>query len=106
MAIATCDVSGTITDVGGNGVENATIRAYPTSSYVSGTDWVPGRQVETTSDTSGDWTLTLIRTAPDTRTITIEIEYPDGSSSTKVEKYTVTIPDAATANFEDLITTP
>lgn len=106
MAIATCDISGTITDVGGDPVENVTIRAYPTSSFIHGTDWVPARQVETTTDSNGDWTLTVIQTTSVERTITLEIEFPDGGEGTKLQRYTITVPDAATANFEDLITTP
>lgn len=106
MAISTCAISGTITDVGGNGVENATVVAYVTNPFIAGTDWVPASQVEATTDSSGDFTITVIQTTSISRTITIAILFPDGATSEKRVEYTVTVPDSSTANFEDLITTP
>ena len=106
MALPTCDISGTLVDVSGTGIENATIRAYVTTPFKVGTDWVGAGIVEATSDVNGDFTITVPQTTSIARTIILSIEYPDGKYSQKKIDYTVTVPDSATANFEDLISTP
>ena len=106
--MATCTISGTIVNLSETAISGANVRAYSTGPFISGTNYVTNSIVTTTTDTNGDWSLALTRTANLTtpRTVTIEFEYTDGRAGLVIERYTVSVPNAATANFEDLITIP
>lgn len=103
---STCIVSGTIIDISGDGVENATIRVYPTNPFVATTDYVISGAVETSTNASGDFSFTVVRTVNLTRSVIVEVEFPDGETGRKKVQYSAVIPDSATANFEDIISTP
>lgn len=103
---ATCVVSGTILNSSGVAVENASIKAYITTPFFVSNEYITPVTVSTTSDSSGNWSLTLVRTATlsPTRTVTLVIEYPDGVADKKRTEYTITVPNSATASFSNLVT--
>ncbi len=105
MAITSCTVSGTVKTPDNTGLQNVTIKASITQpfAHADGT-LIAAYQVSTTTDANGAWSLTLIETATVTKTMTIVIEYPTGGTEYRRQSYTVTIPNAASANFSDLIT--
>jgi hypothetical protein len=106
MAISTCSVSGTITGLNGAAIEDAEVFAYMSTPIVIGTDFVPASTTMTTTDSSGDFTIVVPQTTSISSTVTFRIVYPDGVQCAKDAVFEATIPDTATANFEDLITTP
>lgn len=106
--MATCTVSGTLKDITETGIIGATVRAFSTGPFTSGTNYITNGTVSTTTDSSGNWSLVLTQTAglSPVRNITIEFIYNDGGSGTVRESYPVTIPATSTATFTSLITLP
>jgi len=105
MAITSCTISGNIKTPDNQALEDVTVKAYPTRpfTHADGT-LIAAYQVSTTTDSSGDWALTLVETATVSKTLTIVIEYPTGGTEFRRQEYTVTVPNQASANFSDLIT--
>lgn len=102
-----CTVSGLITDPSGTGINNVIVRASQTAPYIHPTDssLILPYEVDTVTDVTGAWSLTLVETETATLTITISISYPTGQNG-EVNRvtYPVTIPDAASATFASLLT--
>lgn len=105
MAISTCVVSGTLKDLTGTALAGYSVYAYLTTPFfhTDGT-LIPPYKVSTTTDASGNWSLTLIETATISKTITIAFDLPTGSSERLRREYTVTIPNSASASFSTLAT--
>ena len=60
--MATCDVSGTIRDISAGAIEGAVVKArIVTPTFVGTVQYVP-TEVDTTTNASGVWQLTLERT--------------------------------------------
>lgn len=103
--MATCVVSGNLKDVTSTVISGAIIKAVVATPFLVGTTLVVAKEISTTSDSSGNWSLTLQETASVSKSIVVDIEYPDGATGLRVVSFGVIIPNAATANFSDLITT-
>lgn len=104
MAINTCTVSGTLKSLGDTAIQDAKITAYVTRPFLH-TDGtlVTATIAETLSDANGDWSLVLVETETVEKSISVAIEFPDGSLILQRAVYTIIVPDAPTANFSDLI---
>ena len=100
----TCIVSGNIKDATNTDVADATIEAIPIITDIIDKEniIIPKNAISTTSDSNGDFSLTLIRS----------VEYQGTGSYTFTIKPTaggnfkfasLLVPDSATADFEDLI---
>lgn len=103
MAISTCVVSGTLKDLTGTALSGYNVYAYLTTPFfhTDGT-LIPAFKVSTTTDASGNWSLTLIETTSISKTITIVFDLPTGTVERLRREYTVTIPNTGTANFSTL----
>lgn len=104
MAVSTCVVSGTVTTVEGVGLSNVTIKAYQVAPtlYTDGT-LILNSETTTTTDSSGNWSLTLVETETTQTNVTIAFYYQSGGASYDRTEYNVIIPNTPTANFSDLI---
>lgn len=99
--MATCIVSGTVQDITSTAVATATVRARVITPFFSTTIQIVPKEVSTTTDSSGNWSLTLIRSSQ----CIIEIEYPPNTTDSALRySYAITVPAAATANFSTLVT--
>lgn len=108
MAISTCDITGNIKNLSGTAQEGVIVQARVVKPFIH-TDKtiVLGRAVQTTTDASGDFTLTLAETAGPAVTIEVTIKYVDSQSGDKRVTYTGTVPNQSTINLADIIgTTP
>lgn len=106
--MATCVVSGTLKDLSETAISGATVKASAVGPFLSGSTLIANKEISTTTASDGTWSLTLTRTATlsTPRTLQVTFEYTDGVSGKKREEYTISVPDAATANFSDLVTIP
>ncbi len=99
--MATCIVSGNLQLLDGTPIEGAIIKARIVTSYFSTTIQISPQEVTTSTDASGDWSLTLQRLSSPI----ISVEYtPDDTSSSRFLEYSVTVPDASTADFSTIAT--
>ena len=103
MAVSTCVVSGTVYTTAGAAFSGVNVLAYMNQPmiYTDGT-LIPSYVQSTTTASDGTWSLTLVETTSNERTMTIAFEYPDGGSARKRKEYTVIIPNSASANFATL----
>ena len=99
--MATCAVSGTLIDAAGEAVLSATVCARVLNPTVSGSSIVTPFLVETSTDSSGNFTLTLQQSL----SVVFTVEYPMiGTEPLRQFSYTGTIPASATASFTNVIT--
>lgn len=99
--MATCAVSGTIKDASETAVSSCTIKANIVTPFVVGTAFIVPKELSTTSDASGNWSLSLSQS----QSYLISIEYPINSTDGKKRlTFSVTTPASSTANFSSLAT--
>jgi hypothetical protein len=99
--MATCAVSGTLLDAQGGAVLSATVCARVLNPTVSGTSIITPALVETTTDSSGNFTLTLQQSL----SVIFTVDYPMvGTEPLRQFSYTGTIPASTTASFTNVIT--
>ena len=99
--MATCAVSGTLINAAGEAVLSATVCARVLNPTVSGSSIVTPFLVETSTDSSGNFTLTLQQSL----SVVFTVEYPMiGTEPLRQFSYTGTIPASATASFTNVIT--
>lgn len=104
MPISTCIVSGNVKTLLNANVSGAVVKAVAMKPFFHGTTLISGELVSTTTDTSGNFTLTLIETETVGYKINVVIEYYDGIANTKRASYPIVVPNSASANFSDLVT--
>lgn len=100
--MATCAVSGTIQDVSETALENVTLRFRLTAPVFNSTVsvYVP-KEVTTETAADGSFTLDLARSVSGI----LSIEYPpNGTDSARSYSYSISVPDAASADLYTLIT--
>lgn len=103
-APATCAVSGNIYDGTGTPVVGAIIKAYVTTPFFLGANYIPaGLFDQTVTDVNGAWTLNLIRTGNAMKTVTVRFEYPRGDFTSQSIAYPITVPETSSANFDALV---
>lgn len=99
--MATCVVSGTIKDVSDTAIESVTVRANIITPAFSSTTLVVPKEITTTTDASGNWSLTLLQGVY----AVITIDYPPNLTDSAMKKtYAITVPASGTANFSSLAT--
>lgn len=105
-APTSCTVSGTLLEINGTAMSGITVKARPTRPFIHPTDnnLYMDYEVSTTTDGSGNWSLTLIETATPAVSYTVEFLYALGSTANNTRySYTIVVPNSATANFQTLI---
>jgi hypothetical protein len=100
--MATCVVTGTLKDTSETAISGATVKVnIVTPTFNGGTALIMPKELSTTSNASGVFTVTLARGL----SVLVSIDYPpNATDSTRRQVYAVTIPDAATATFSTLVT--
>lgn len=99
--MATCAISGTLQDPGGVAVVTANIRFAVVVPQLAAAILLVPRQISTTTDSSGNFTLTLVQGISGT----VIVEYPPNSSDAiRRYEYAILVPTATTAAFSSLIT--
>jgi hypothetical protein len=104
-APSTCTVSGTVYGPGAAALSGVVVKAYATTGFTdSSGNYIPaGVLASTTTDSSGAWSLAVIRTQASLHSVTFQFEYPLSNNQGKSVKYAAVIPDQATANFSNLV---
>lgn len=105
MPISTCIVSGNVRNLLNNNVLNCAITVSVASPFFhpSTGSWISGEIESTSTDSSGNFSLTLIETASAGQNVRFTFSYFDGSSGRKVKQYSVVIPNQASADLSTLI---
>lgn len=105
MAISTCVVSGTLVTPSNTALSGVEVKAYSTKPlfHTDGT-LIVDYAVSTTTDSNGDWSLTLIETETIEASLTVSFDMPVGAVERKRKDYTVVVPNAASADFADIVT--
>jgi len=98
--MATCAVSGNILDPSGTAAASLEVSARVNQSSLSGTSLIVPAQLTTTTNSSGNWTLTIQQSL----SVIFTVEYPPlGTEPMRVESFTANIPATTTASFSNLI---
>jgi hypothetical protein len=105
MPISTCAVTGNVKNLLNSNVQNCTVKASVLTPFFHGSTWISGEIASTTTDSSGNFSLSVIETETIGRKISFTFEYNDGTGSTKRRVYTVIVPDETTVTLSDLVTT-
>lgn len=100
--MATCVVSGIIKDASETAIASVPVKARITTPYFTSTTiMIAPKEVSTTTDGTGLWSLTLNQGAQ----CLVTIEWPpNNTDSAKKSVYTITVPATSTANFSSLAT--
>lgn len=98
--MATCLVSGTLQDIAGEPVTDATVCARVLSPKIVGNAFITPYQVEVATDSSGNFAITLAQSL----SVVFVVKYPVvGTEPFRTLSYTGNIPATATASFSDVI---
>ena len=99
--MATCAVSGNITDPSGTAISSVTVSARINQPVFSGTTLLAPAEIDTTTDSSGNFTLTLQQSI----SVIFTVMYtPVGTEPQLLYQYTGTIPATVTASFSNVVT--
>lgn len=99
--MATCTVSGTIKDVSETAIEDVVVRANIITPVFASTSLIVPKELTTTTDASGAWSLVLSQGAY----VVITIDYPPNLTDSAMKKtYAITVPASGTAAFSTLAT--
>lgn len=101
--MATCALTGTLVDPSGTAVASATISAcIITPVFDAGGSFVVPKEISTSTNASGVFTLTLDQAV----VITLTIQYPpNATDAIRRYNYNFTVPSAATASFNSTLIT-
>lgn len=98
--MATCAVSGNIVDPSGTALVSLEVSARINQSTLSGTSLVAPAKIDTTTDSSGNWVLTVQQSL----SVLFTVMYPPvGTEPMRVESFTANIPATTTADFSDIV---
>lgn len=98
--MATCAVSGTVLDPSGTAVTSVTVAARIDHSTLSGVNLIAPTRISTTTDSSGNFVLTIQQSI----SVIFTIQYPVvGTEPLRDLEYVATIPATTTASFSNII---
>lgn len=99
--MATCAVTGNILDPSGTAMTSLVVSARVNQGTLSGTSLIMPLSINTTTNASGNWTLTVQQSLA----VIFTVQYPPvGTEPMRVENYTATIPAATSAQFSSIVT--
>ncbi len=97
--MATCTLTGTFTDPQGTAVANASVTFTTESPFVDAdSNLILPKEVSTTTDTNGDWSLTIIQNV--TGSLSLDLAPRDNAPTIRYN-FSVVIPASASATFAD-----
>lgn len=98
--MATCAVNGNILDPSGTALVSLEVSARINQGTLSGTTLIAPAQIVTTTNSSGNWTLTMQQSI----SVLFTVQYPPvGLEPMRVESFTANIPAAASAQFSSIV---
>lgn len=98
--MATCAVSGKFIQPDGSAATSVTVEARVVNPAVSGTDVVAPQLIETETNASGEFTLTIQQSL----SVVFTVVYPIvGSEPIRKYQYTGNVPATTTASFTNVI---
>lgn len=98
--MATCAVSGNIIDPSGTALTSISVSARVNQSTLSSTSLVVPAEIETATDASGNWTLTVQQSL----SVVFTVQYPPvGTEPMRIDCFTANIPATTTASFSNII---
>ncbi len=98
--MATCSIIGQIVNEAGSAIENATISARTLRETVVGNAFVAPAEVNTTTDASGNFVLTVQHSL----SVLFVVTYPMGTGEPRRSlSYSADIPATASASFTSII---
>lgn len=100
----TCAVTGNVKNLLNSNVQNCAVKATVLTPFFHGAVWISGEIASTITDSSGNFSLTVVETETVGKKISFTFEYNDGTGATKRKAYTVIVPDSATVTLADLVT--
>jgi hypothetical protein len=100
----TCAVTGNVKNLLNSNVQNCTIKASVLTPFFHGTTWISGELASTVTDSSGNFSITVIETTTVGKKISFTFEYNDGTGAIKKKNYTVVVPNTPTVTLSDLVT--
>jgi hypothetical protein len=103
MAITSCTVTGNVKNLLNSNVQNCTVKVSLLTPLFHSGSWISGEIASTSTDSSGNFSLSIIETASVGAKVTFTFEYYDGTASRQTKKYTVVIPNQASALLSDLV---
>lgn len=98
--MATCTVSGNALDIAGSAATTVTVSARVCSPQLLGTSLITPFQISSTTDASGNFTLTIQQSL----SVIFTVQFPIvGTESMRLFTYTGNIPATTTASFSSCI---
>lgn len=104
MPIQICTVSGNVKNLLGSNVSDCIVKASIVTPFFHTGSLIDGEIASTTTNSSGDFSLSVIETETVGQRITFTFEYFDGNSNRRSKKYSVVVPNSASAALSDLVT--
>lgn len=102
-SVTTCVIYGTVGDLAAQGLSSATITASSRDTIVTNNNFLR-KSVAATTNTDGEFDISLAETETISKTMDIEIKITDLDGKVKKQKYrSLTIPNQTTAKLEDII---
>lgn len=98
--MALCAISFTALDASETAVEGVVLEAYLPQNVEDGNNLLVQRRVVATTDSAGSATLNLQQGLED---VLVRVITPNGAAGTNSRDYTITVPAAASAEFNTLI---
>lgn len=101
-----CTISGTLRDLSGTALPNATLTFSSIKPFVHSTDnsLIVNYSVSATTSASGTFSVGVVETTTPSVSLLLTVAYQLGTASNKVtSQYYVTIPNAATGTLASLI---
>lgn len=100
-----CTISGQCLKLDGTAFANVTVKANCLRPFIHPTNdaLYEDYELSTTTDASGNWSLSLVETTTPNITVTITFYYPGSSNDYKRKEYIIQVPNTATATFQSLI---
>lgn len=103
MSLATCAVTGNIQNLLGSNVNTASISVSVPVPFFAGEVFVSGEIASVTTDSDGNFSISVIQTVDYGQRLNFTIQFFDGVSAFRTKQYSVVVPDLSTATLADLV---
>lgn len=103
MAISTCIVTGNVRNLLGSNVSGVIIQVNAPVPFTHSSSVVVGQLASATTDSNGDFSLTVIETETVGQALVCTFKYSDGTSANKSKSYYLVVPDTSTVDISTLI---
>lgn len=101
-----CTITGNVRNLLNTGVQNCNILVSVITPFIhpTGGAWISGELGTATTDSSGNFSITVVETETPGVKVRFTFDYYDGVANRRQKSYAVVVPDDASAVLTDLIT--